>query len=101
MSKWVMCIILAICAGVLLGYFVSIYVVTILTMILACFAFSQVKPAPGVRRGSGHLGAILLGGPISICFLLSMWITWFVTPGGDVGFEVKPMLDFLRHFLLK
>jgi hypothetical protein len=86
--------------GACVGYFLSIYVVIALTAVVAWLLYSETKPVPW-RRGSGHIGVVLFGGAFLVSFLLSMWITWFFTSTTSIGFDMQPVLDFLRHYILK
>lgn len=95
--------ILGLVVGALVGYFLSTYVVIGLSILVGFLTYLFLKSEKGSTGGtSGGLGMIMIGGPLFICFMLSMWITWFLAPGGiGMSFDLKPLIEFLKHLLLR
>lgn len=86
------CALLGITSGVLAGYFLSFYVIVVLS-IIALLSIQSV-------RGNELMLFIF---PLSICFIVTSWIVWYFT-----GAHLPPFADdfeFLReaasHLLLK
>ena len=105
MWKLAAILLLSLVVGALVGYFLSTYVVAVLTMVVVWLTYREIKPPPG-RRGSGDIAGDIISTMFFVLLLLSMWITWFIIPSShSIGFDLNDvsdlLSDLLRHYILK
>ena len=87
--------------GIAAGYFLVTWLVVLLTVLWGLLVWDFFRTKPGVRKGSGHLGAFLMCAPGMICFIASLWITFlFAGPPSGV---MPPHINWnqVLHFFVR